>query len=456
MTTGAHSNTKNSAIDWSAAKSEEVPWNDGHVPENLVDSDEQQHLRLYPEYHCNRGAAVHCIDNAAEAELANAVYKFSQKQTTWGSYVTMDQIREHWKKQKHTETTSRSCFENLSQDDLALQAAAAFIWNALNTNESSVVYQSGATTSSTDDDDDDQQRIDQALWTQQDCTTAHGVAVWALASTTGSQVPYHLDYAELLRYETGVIVPPVLAGTWQVTNAIAMQGGCYCVHPDGLEHYQRHGYKGVMKAIDMDNEHDDSWIRIPYKYNRMICQSGHLPHLSTKVESILAGENDCRRVIVGFNVFLKDVGAEIQQAPEHSDAFRRQVRRQSNNNKHKKLVLSQVLANPKLSKLLVLAKREKIKQDFFKAQEQLDRRIQCFLESQDDSVSVQQLLDFLSSSSSITDDTALWPRNVNDLHVHIHHRWKQGFLNIEASEECGKSPPTKLVDASWLVRLPGG
>jgi hypothetical protein len=43
----------------------------------------------------------------------------------------------------------------------------------------------------------------------------HGVAVWALSSTAGQSVSYHIDYAELLRYEYNVTVPPLWAGTIQ-------------------------------------------------------------------------------------------------------------------------------------------------------------------------------------------------------------------------------------------------
>lgn len=47
---------------------------------------------------------------------------------------------------------------------------------------------------------------------------AHGVAVWALSSHPGQSVQYHIDYAELLRYEYNVTVPPLFAGTIQCSE----------------------------------------------------------------------------------------------------------------------------------------------------------------------------------------------------------------------------------------------
>ena len=47
---------------------------------------------------------------------------------------------------------------------------------------------------------------------------AHGVAVWALSSQPGHSVQYHIDYAELLRYEYNITVPPLWAGTIQCSE----------------------------------------------------------------------------------------------------------------------------------------------------------------------------------------------------------------------------------------------
>ncbi len=45
----------------------------------------------------------------------------------------------------------------------------------------------------------------------------HGTVVWCLSSGLENEVQYHIDYAELFRYETNVIHPPLYAGTCQVS-----------------------------------------------------------------------------------------------------------------------------------------------------------------------------------------------------------------------------------------------
>lgn len=63
-------------------------------------------------------------------------------------------------------------------------------------------------------------------------------------------VEYHIDYAELYRYETNVIYPPIVGGVLHVsplneTRDDEMTGGDFMAHADGLEHYKKCGYKGV-------------------------------------------------------------------------------------------------------------------------------------------------------------------------------------------------------------------
>jgi len=226
-------------IDWGAAESEALPWNDGHVPEHLLHNDDPQcscHLRFYPQHHGGT-AQVHCVPHAASEQLAHAVYEYTtteQQPSTWGSYVTLSQIRDYWDKKNYNDENDDN-LRLLSQDDLALRAAASFVQHAQTVGL-------------------------MLLGKQDDCSEYkyHGVAVWALAASVGSRVPYHLDYAELLRYETGTIVPPAVAGTWQVTSCQNMVGGDFCVALDGLEHYQRHGYKGALQPIGDDHNNDNN------------------------------------------------------------------------------------------------------------------------------------------------------------------------------------------------------
>jgi len=194
-----------------------------------------------------------------------------------------------------------------------------------------------------------------------DIEAIHGTAVWCLSSGVSNSVQYHIDYAELYRYETNVIHPPLYAGTCQVSpiGRGEMSGGSFCANMQGLKHYQRFGYKGKIAVAQaeaqahahahaqasneaapaapaspapvltseavllQDMQQDSAWQEIRYKCNRGILHDGDLPHLSTPITHIVPGK---RRVIFGFNCFTEEVGACCIRAPEHSDAFNRTVK----------------------------------------------------------------------------------------------------------------------------------
>jgi hypothetical protein len=158
----------------------------------------------------------------------------------------------------------------------------------------------------------------------------HGTAVWCLCSGVTNSVEYHIDYAELYRYETNVIHPPLYAGTCHVTplgvGGDSIKGGAFCVNMGGIEHYKAFGYKAKLKgakALEEDMANNSNWFTVRYKANRGIFHDGDLPHLSTPVEYLPA---DTQRVILGFNCFTSDVGECCIRAPEHSRAFNRTVK----------------------------------------------------------------------------------------------------------------------------------
>jgi hypothetical protein len=303
-------------------------------------------------------------------------------------------------------------------------------------------------------------------------TKIHGVAIWALASND-REVGYHVDYAEWIRYDQNVLVVPLWAGTLQCTRH-AMTGGEFAVNLNGIQHYQQHGYKGNLSGDcmggwcrprrrpdarkndgkndddDDDNDDDDDddnvvwdretkWVTIPYRYNRMIGHSGHLPHLSAPF-SCPHGP----RVIIGFNVFRMDVGPLVQQAPEHSHAFRRRVacRRQlsqlllHHENKHNKttMTLAQIRQHKSLTKLLVLAKRENVKQAWRDAQHVLDRELEQSVKTgKEDGTSVQALMNRLAQT-----EDGVWPSAV-DVQVHIQRRVKDGIYACNHAEVTPES-----------------
>lgn len=258
----------------------------------------------------------------------------------------------------------------------------------------------------------------------------------------------------------------------QQATCFKMRGGEFCVNLRALEHYSEHGYKGTLsgdafggwkrplypkqsQSSKVFNDHTTQWITIPYAFNRGIVHSGNLPHLSAPVELIRDDKKDLQshqtpaeslpsRVIVGFNVFGHDVGNVIAKAPEHSKSFRRKVKLyratvgacadkascgnmskhnlNDQNSQNSGVNLSQVYQNKALTKLLVLAKREKVKEDFRNQQDQLSREIwRRLLEIQKANnpmpLRVVDIIDQLSNTKAV-DGRIPWPTS-DDVHVHL-------------------------------------
>jgi hypothetical protein len=252
-----------------------------------------------------------------------------------------------------------------------------------------------------DEDEDDGLRLPRSLLRH-----AHGVAVWALRSGPGSPVPYHVDYAEQVRYARNAVVLPLLAGTLHCTppsrQAAWDEGGGALRVYGSLEHYERHGYKGRKVPLPGGGgeEEDEGLLgTVEYRFNRLVIMAGHLPHASTPVSfagpspdegggGAAAGRG--RRVVVGFNVFGHDVGPDVQRAPEHSGAWRRQVKllrwqhklqlqQQQQEEERPRIggdganTLAVDSLSPGMRKLLVLAKRQRVQEEW--RREYLEERL---------------------------------------------------------------------------------
>ena len=395
-------------------------FDDGHIPEQFVGSSTPTRLVHYQHFFTDKPSVVHVFHDALPPHLVDSLYERTVHQqitnkTPWGAYVTMKQIEEYWKSTDEIENShpgngrklDSAKGANTDEASVLIQTAAHFMKLALGEKAPTVRH---STKSDTNAPKNPNEKA--ALWNlEQDFPKAHGIAIWALASKQGSQVPYHLDYAEQIRYDTNIIVPPLLAGTLHCTKC-SLKGGAFRVALEGgLDHYHRHGYKckksELRRSIDRENQtntySEEGMVEIPYRYNQITCHAGHLPHSSTRIESI--EDENLMRVMVGFNVFAHDIGPLVQQAPEHSDQFRRQVERRrkllllsnkynSTGNKdesmsssspsavvddkksRQKLSLEAIKRNKPLAKLLVLAKREKIKQEFREEQERLKSGMQ--------------------------------------------------------------------------------
>jgi hypothetical protein len=421
--------------DWENADGQFVPWDDGHIPLNLRQHEDFQQTLLVrdPTYHQQHQNEVHTIDDSVHGSLVDSIYEYTVQQSTpWGAYVRVDQIQEEWNRHgaSYALPMSSSISQNketLSKQELFVKVAAAYFHRVLQ------VFQ--------DEKDNSASRVR---------TDAHGIAIWGLAAREGSQVTYHLDYAEQLRYQFNVIVPPIYAGTLQCSNIASMEGGCYCVHTAGLKHYEKYGFKGkkcgkeIFTEMLKEGSSEGRWLTFPFRYNRMIVQRGHLPHMSTPIESLPPGQH---RVIVGFNVFRHDVGPFVERAPEHSSAFRRRVALQGileRNIAGSSLSLESVRSNPALAKLLVQAKRQKIKNELLRQQDELDERIDLLLK-QGGPRRVGELIDGFARQDGE------WP-NSDDVHVHIHRRCKEGRWT--PLQKCENEPSQhKLMSTMTVISV---
>ena len=458
-------------------------FDDGHIPENLRTTpgggtttlDFPTKLVRYPYLFDNKPARVDVFWDTLDERLVDHFYDRtvqSKVHSSWGSYVTLPQVLDYWE----TNDENNSIRED-DDDDSRMEVKLVADFLSLAVGRNSTIQPNQCLTQDDDSsfNNPTTTTTTEPLWNLAELTEkAHGVAIWALAAAPGSQVPYHLDYAEQVRYETNLIVPPLLAGTLHCSRA-KIEGGAFQVSLDGLDHYQKHGYKAKLQPLRPKDEESSSMKEIPYRYNQVMCHVGHLPHASSRIDSItplldqdIPGDSSSSsenhqhpmlRVIVGFNVFAHDIGPTVQQAPEHSDAFRRKIQVQRkllqsmNQNKALHLNLQAIQQNKPLSKLLVLAKREKVKQELKKAQEHLAKRIPELLPA-----TVQSLMNQLSSSSTSDDGaTGGWPNPV-DVQVYLHHKVLEGTYQVVKVESPiqaqGPAKNKDLISVDTVIELP--
>lgn len=237
-------------------------------------------------------AVVNIFEKAFRPSLLDSVYEKTSLEKTWGEYVTIERIKDYMENGLES-----------SSETMVVEMTARYLQLCIGEGDMDPSHHHSLNDSGT-----------KTLLTRKDLEEkCHGVAIWGLAADSGSCVPFHLDYAEQIRYSSNVIVPPLVAGTLQCTRD-KLEGGDFYVSLQGIKKYSEHGYKAKKKEVSLDPS-DDSIFIIPYKFNQLTCHPGNLPHGSTKIEKIHGNQ---LRVIVGFNVFCKEFGPIVQQAPEHS------------------------------------------------------------------------------------------------------------------------------------------
>lgn len=487
----------------------EVPWkhqsgtklkplDDGHLPETFR-HDESSCSQIVVQDDEYRRDFLSIFPDVLSSHLTDEIYRMTINNTegrSWGTYVTVEEAQEYFKQMKDGETFEESLRflktslrEEQYRHLLAKAAVHHFLLEKANLAIDSL------------SNDLSQNKI-------------HGVAVWALSSHINDEVQYHIDYAELVRYEHNIIYPPLYAGTVQCSplnvndridqteqNGGSMVGGDFAVNIQGLEHYEKHGYKGKKsqdpfagfkpesshqystsfqtssssKPFDMYNHFytnqmvsannkttDDFWIAIPYRYNQGILHKGEYPHLSTLIKK-MSPPNIHQRVIMGLNVFGFDVGPLVQKAPEHSATFQKKVKRMQalsrssqisqqiycqdgqNDSTAYGMNLHQLRKNKTLTKLLVLAKREKVKQAYENEKRQTLVQLKEII-SKEKQVTVADLMKRLSRFNH--NDT---PREV-DVLVYIHNWIQAKELETHGiSIQCTNEEKTGMFDDHGMI-----
>lgn len=372
-------------------------WDDGFTPSGCGGRPG----RLARDLPRSRRGAFRIFDGAVSVRTADLLYQSAVQAKVWGVYVPTSELRlEQGGGERAHELLPGSESTGSAEDAetyrrlLARLAVQEFL-------------------------------VDKAtpgLIAREDWAATHGVAVWVIASDCDDETEYHLDYAEQVRYETNVIVPPIYGATLHVSplrNASDAQdcsvefggqalgiadeqaarsvgefdGGGFHVNVSGLAHYDAYGYKTRKKGkvttdeLEARSEQEPGWHRVAYKYRRGILCDGEFPHFSgrvrslpdmrvpaadRRVEALASGSEDLpmKRVVVGFNLFPLEIGAFVQKFPEHSSAFNKYVKLSQSAVKQTKLLSSEatwslesVRKNPKQAAFIkFLARKIKEKQ----------------------------------------------------------------------------------------------
>jgi hypothetical protein len=311
------------------------PWDDGFTPSGC---DNRPCKIVAAQPRATRGV-VRVVDGAVHSATADMLYESAVQAKVWGVYVPtysgvstveedVERRRARLQRQKETDMDPdakqqyRTALARLAVDEFLIAQGSDVITN------------------------DDWRRT-------------HGVTVWVIASACDDETEYHLDYAELLRFETNVIFPPIYGATLHVSPLTssespplqALDGGGFYVNTQGLDHYRTYGYKTRRAPHKLSTDEletvsalEPGWQRVPYHYRRGILCDGDFPHFSARVRSLPPSH---KRVVVGFNLFPHAIGAFVEKFPEHSDAFNRHVKLSQSAAKQQVWSLESLKKNPR-------------------------------------------------------------------------------------------------------------
>ena len=113
-----------------------------------------------------------------------------------------------------------------------------------------------------------------------------------------SGLNYHLDKDEVAA-KNGELHLPMFATAFYIGPKEGLNGGELYVNTKGIEHYEN--YSGGL----VDYKDDNSWLKIPYKYNRVVIFDATCPHF---VMPVVVAPLNQKRCSVAINAWNRDLG----------------------------------------------------------------------------------------------------------------------------------------------------
>ena len=156
--------------DWRSYGGAISSFDDGHIPENLKDSNKETKIVQYDLFQ-QQDPVVHVFNDALDTDLLDVIYtktagqdSESKGKNAWGDYVTIEQIKRCWEN------------NNDSESSIVVKMTAEYLRLALGEGTKPPKQYPSS------------KRNPQPLFSREQLKEVHGVAVWGLAAPSGVSV----------------------------------------------------------------------------------------------------------------------------------------------------------------------------------------------------------------------------------------------------------------------------
>ena len=121
---------------------------------------------------------------------------------------------------------------------------------------------------------------------------------------------YHLDKDEILS-DKGELSSPIYGSALYVGPRENITGGEIFINTNGKEHIEKYGRSGG----GIVSTHGPEWVKVPFKYNRLVLFDGLYPHF---VAPIISRPADKCRVTIAVNAWDKEI-LGVASVPEKEE-----------------------------------------------------------------------------------------------------------------------------------------